>query len=94
MTEGLKFDQGKPLMGALPPNAELAIAEVITFGAAKYGRDNWKHVDDSEQRYMDALLRHVNAYRRGESLDEESGKSHLAHAGCCLMFLLENALES
>lgn len=94
MTKGLKYDEGKPLMGALPPNAELAIAQVLTFGANKYGRDNWRLVDEHATRYMDALLRHVNAYRRGEKLDEESGKSHLAHAGCCLMFLLESELES
>lgn len=94
MTEGKKFDEGKPMMGALPPRAELAIAEVITFGASKYGRDNWQLVPGWRIRYTDALLRHVNAYRRGEEFDEESGKSHLAHAGCCLMFLLEKELES
>ncbi len=61
MTECKKYDQGKPFMGALPPHAELAIAEVLTFGAKKYSRDNWKKVDDLENRYMDALLRHLNA---------------------------------
>ena len=34
-------------------------------------------------------MRHINAYQRGEAADLESGKSHLAHAVCSLMFVLE-----
>ena len=33
---GSKHDTGKPLMGAVPPNALLSVAEVLTFGAQKY----------------------------------------------------------
>lgn len=86
---GSKFDQGKTLMGCIPPTAERIIADVLTFGANKYGRDNWQRVPNFEVRYMDACLRHINAHRRGEELDPESGLPHLAHATCCLMFLLQ-----
>lgn len=86
---GSKHDSGKPLMGAVPPNALLAVARVLTFGAEKYGRDNWRQVESAETRYMDAALRHLNAYQRGEAVDQESGESHLAHAVCSLMFVLE-----
>lgn len=88
-TTGSKHDSGKPLMGAVPPNALLAVAKVLTFGAEKYGRDNWRQVKNAETRYMDAALRHINAYQRGEAADPESGESHLAHAVCSLMFILE-----
>lgn len=88
-TIGSKHDSGKPLMGAVPPNALLAVAGVLTFGAQKYGRDNWHQVENLETRYMDAALRHINAYQRGEQLDPESGENHLAHAVCSLMFILE-----
>lgn len=88
-TTGNKHDSGKPLMGAVPPNALLAVAKVLTFGAEKYGRDNWRQVESAETRYMDAALRHINAYQRGEVADPESGESHLAHAVCSLMFMLE-----
>lgn len=88
-TAGSKHDSGKPLMGAVPPNALLAVARVLTFGAEKYGRDNWRHVENAETRYLDAALRHINAYQRGEAADPESGESHLAHAVCSLMFMLE-----
>jgi hypothetical protein len=86
---GSKHDSGKPLMGAVPPNALLAVAKVLTFGAQKYGRGNWQQVENAETRYMDAALRHINAYQRGEQLDPESGENHLAHAVCSLMFILE-----
>ena len=88
-TIGSKHDSGKPLMGAVPPNALLAVARVLTFGAEKYGRDNWRQVENAETRYLDAALRHINAYQRGEAADPESGESHLAHAVCSLMFMLE-----
>ena len=88
-TTGSKHDSGKPLMGAVPPNALLAVARVLTFGAEKYGRDNWRQVENAEMRYLDAALRHINAYQRGEAVDPESGESHLAHAVCSLMFMLE-----
>ena len=88
-TTGSKHDSGKPLMGAVPPSALLAVARVLTFGAEKYGRDNWRQVENAETRYLDAALRHINAYQRGEAADPESGESHLAHAVCSLMFMLE-----
>lgn len=94
MSTGKKFDGGKPLMGCLPPHAELEIAKVLTFGAEKYGRDNWRTLDSLQTRYTDACMRHLNAYRRGEVVDEESGLHHLAHAMCCLMFKLEDELAS
>ena len=90
---GAKYDAGKPILGAIPPNAELAIGRVLAFGASKYARDNWRLVEDAQTRYMDAALRHLNAVRRGESLDSESGEHHLAHAACCVLFMLELALE-
>lgn len=87
--QGGKADRGKPIMGAIPPHAELAVARVLTFGAEKYARDAWQAVENAEVRYMDAALRHLNAHRRGELADDESCESHLAHAACCILFLLD-----
>lgn len=92
--EGRKLDGGKVIMGAIPPDAELAVARVLTFGAEKYARDNWRKVPDMGVRYMDAALRHLNAHRRGELADHESGESHLAHAACCILFMLQIEEES
>ena len=86
---GTKHDHGKPILGAVPPHAELAVGRVLTFGSNKYTRGNWDKVEDHENRYMDAALRHLNAHRRGELTDSESGESHLAHAACCILFMLD-----
>jgi hypothetical protein len=89
-TGGRKFDGNKLEYGLLPPFALEATVDVLTFGAQKYERDNWKRVPDSKRRYFDALQRHLWAWKKGEIFDPESGKHHLAHAQCCLMFLLEH----
>ena len=89
-TGGRKFDGGKLQYGLVPPLALKATVDVLTFGAEKYEPDNWKHVPDSKRRYFDALQRHVWAWKEGEQLDPESGRHHLAHALCCLMFLYEH----
>ena len=93
-TIGTKHDHGKPILGAVPPHAELAVGRVLTFGAEKYARGNWDRVEDHENRYMDAALRHLNAHRRGELTDSESGESHLAHAACCILFMLDKQERS
>jgi hypothetical protein len=89
-TGGRKFDGGKLQYGLLPPLALKATVDVLTFGAEKYEPDNWKHVPDSKRRYFDALQRHLWAWKEGEQNDLESGRNHLAHALCCLMFLYEH----
>jgi hypothetical protein len=86
---GIKFDTGKPEYGLIPPNALEEIAKVLTYGAQKYSRDNWKQVPDKERRYFDAMQRHIWAHRRGEVNDPETGMNHLAHAACCILYLAE-----
>lgn len=91
-TGGRKFDGNKLEYGLLPPLALKAIVEILTIGAQKYERDNWKHVPDAKRRYFDAAMRHMWDSKSGEKYDEETNKSHLAHAICNLMFLLEKEL--
>jgi len=87
---GTKRDQDKIQLHLLPPLAELMIGEVLTFGAKKYSPNGWKYVENPNDRYMAAAMRHLNSARQGEELDAESGLPHLAHAACCLMFILEH----
>lgn len=88
-TVGRKDDNEKLRYDLVPPHALAQITSVLTFGAKKYADDNWRKVPDPERRYVAAAMRHIEAYRAGETLDKETGVSHLAHAACCLMFLLE-----
>lgn len=72
----------------LPFGALEGVAAVLDHGATKYGAHNWKRGADWS-RYYAALCRHLFAWWGGEDCDPETGASHLAHAGCCLLFLLE-----
>ena len=92
-TGGRKFDGGKLQYGLLPPLALKATVEVLTIGAEKYEPDNWKHVPDSKRRYFDAMQRHLWEWKEGDQNDPETGKNHLAHAMCCLMFLYEHDVK-
>ena len=83
-----KADAGKLRYSLIPPAATKAMAKILTFGAIKYEKDGWKTVPNAEERYMDALYRHLEAYRSGELIDAESGESHLSHAICNIAFLI------
>lgn len=84
---GKKLDGGKPPMSLLDRHALEEIAMVLRFGAAKYERDNWRK-GINYTRLTDAALRHIYAFVDGEDKDPESNLSHIAHAGCCILFLL------
>ena len=86
--EGRKFDQEKLRWDLVPWDSVEQIVDVLTYGAKKYAPDNWKSVPEGRTRYFAALCRHLFAWWRGEKIDPESGKPHLAHAGCCVLFLL------
>lgn len=88
MNKGVKYDQDKPRWGLLPFKELEAVVDVLTSGSKKYSDGNWKIVPNAEERYFDAMLRHISQYRYGEKNDSETGKSHLAHAMCCSLFLL------
>ena len=90
---GSKYDSNKPDWSLLQWRAVDRYARVLTFGAAKYGRDNWKLVPNLRRRYLAACLRHVVAYVSGEKTDAESGEHQLAHAICCLAFILEDIID-
>lgn len=85
---GYKDDCNKPRTDLLPASALLEVSRVLAFGAKKYGAWNWQSVPDGRHRYCAAALRHIFASMDGERMDNESGLPHLAHAACCLLFLL------
>lgn len=88
MTEGVKYDGSKPRWSLIPEGVMEEVLQVLEYGAKKYAPDNWKHVPDATTRYYDAAMRHMDAWWQGESYDGETNRSHLAHAMCCLMFLI------
>jgi hypothetical protein len=89
--EGRKDDQGKNRLDLLPFTALEEVGKVLTHGASKYGDHNWKK-GMKWSRLLGAALRHVFAWASGAGKDSESGLSHLAHAACCILMLLEYEL--
>ena len=89
-----KFDTGKPLAGVLGDfgRALMAVAEVGTFGARKYSRGGWRHVEDGVVRYTDALWRHL-LQENAEAQDPDSGLLHQAHVAWNALARLELMLR-
>lgn len=87
MGEARKDDAGKPRMDLLPWSGLETVAEVMTFGADKYGERNYQGLDHS--RLFAAALRHLSAWWQGEDLDPETELPHIAHAACCVLMLTE-----
>lgn len=77
---GKKYDQGKLRWDLLPLDVVEKLVEIYEFGANKYEENSWRTIKNGYKRCRAALFRHLSAYDKGERLDPESGKSHLAHA--------------
>jgi hypothetical protein len=91
-TGGLKFDEGKPRYDLVPYDAVEEVVNILTMGAKKYSDRNWEE-GISAGRLFGAAMRHLTAWWRKSGPDEESGKSHLAHAACCVLMLLAQELR-
>lgn len=87
-----KNDSDKVPMELLSHGALLEISKVFGHGAKKYGRFNYKS-GLNYSRIIGAAYRHLGAFNSGEDLDPESGLSHIAHLGCCVIMLLDYIQE-
>ena len=91
LQQGRKDDTGKPMWHLVPLPPMEAVVRVLTKGAARYGENNWMFVPGARNRYYDAALRHINDWYMGATADDGpkgDGEPHLAHAICCLLFLM------
>lgn len=82
-----KLDTNKLRWDLLPIEPIEDVVSVLTTGAAKYSENSWKKISNPVERYYAALMRHITTWRKGIKTDSESGKSHLVHAICNLLFL-------
>lgn len=91
----VKKDEGKLRFDLFSPYAIEEMAEVLTQGAEKYSAWNWTEGEGFKYtRVYAAARRHLSAFMLGEDLDPETTRFHLAHAMCCLMFLLHYQLTN
>lgn len=94
-----KDDSGKLdwtlLMQSVPHCLERVVAVqhwAVHVKENPYPADNWKLVE--RKRYVAALFRHLMADMKGDKTDPETGQPHLAHAICCLLFMMHKDLEA
>lgn len=85
---GQKHDSQKPRYSLLPEGTISQVVDVLELGAVKYSPNNWQKVENPRERYYNAIMRHLTAWWEGEEKDPESGKSHLAHVACSVLFLM------
>lgn len=88
----IKFDHDKNPLELLPADALWVTAWVLLVGKVKYAEDNWAK-GMSWRRMYGSLLRHLFEWSIGIDKDRETGLPNLAHALCCLLFLLSYQLR-
>lgn len=84
-----QYGLAKPSLSKVPPLALLAIGQVMTVGADKYGPMNWRKDPVSSSTYYDAAMRHLMAWWDGQNNDPETGLPHLAHVAANMCILLD-----
>lgn len=89
---GVKHDDGKLPHHLLPLDVIEELSGVLQFGASKYSERNWE-LGMKWSRVFSAALRHLFAWWMKRGVDPETGRSHLAHALCCISFLLAYELR-
>jgi hypothetical protein len=92
MEVGRKDDAGKIRASLVLEdfaNALKSVSEVATFGAKKYAAHSWKNVPNAEERYKDAMIRHLLDHLSGDLIDKETRLTHLSHFTWNALALLE-----
>lgn len=70
----------------VPPLALLDVAKVLSYGAVKYGVDNWRGIPVED--HLNHALVHIYAYLSGDTQD-----NHLGHATCRMMMAHEQSIK-
>ena len=86
--EGKKDDTGKLDWALLPLYPIREVIKVLMWGEKNYDRDNWLLVANFRLRYYNAAMRHITTWFDGNKKDSTTKLHHLAHAICCLLFLM------
>lgn len=85
---GRKNDFGKARFSLIPVKAMMALAQLFTMGAEKYGDRNWEKGMKFDRLY-DAGIRHLLKYWAGEEYDPVDGQHHLIAAAWNALVLYE-----
>lgn len=61
---------------SLLPEAIKYVVDVFEIGARKYGDYAWRDKPMTYLQCYDAMMRHLQSWRRGEDIDRENGQHH------------------
>jgi len=91
--EGIKHDSEKLPLHLFPWDTIFPIAEVLAFGAKKYGDRNWEKGMDWDRLHRAAMGHMIDWFQqidkgKGPGMDQETGLNSLHHAACCIVFLI------
>ena len=95
MNEGIKYDSGKAKIGEMLVSFKrslLEVCKVYEFGFNKYGKDNFKNVENGYTRYTNAMIRHL-LKEDSEVYDEETELLHASHCAWNALARLEMLLK-
>jgi hypothetical protein len=76
MSEGLRYNEGKPRYDLIPPDVMEALAAHYAAGAKKYEDRNWEKGMKWTTCFA-SLMRHAWAWLAGEDYDQETGSLHM-----------------
>ena len=76
-----------------PPAALIYMALAMMNGAVKYGPFNWRKKKVIASVYVDAAMRHLQAWQDGENDADDSKVPHLGHALASIAIIVD-ALET
>lgn len=86
--KGKRHNKGKIRYDLVPTFSQEQYAKVLTMGAEKYGPWNWAR-GMNWSSIISSMERHIQAIKKGEDYDNESGLLHSAHVMCNAAFLTE-----
>ncbi len=93
MAEWIKFDKWKSNVELIPWEVLLKVWIILWFWKEKYWKNSWQNLDNFEDRYLWAALRHIYQHQSWEIFDSESWQTHLWHALTNLIFLVYKQIQ-
>jgi hypothetical protein len=83
------FGVKKPPTWQVPTVPQYLTGLALLHGRLKYGLQNWRVDPVSASTYINAAQRHIDSWKEGTEVAEDSGIHHLAHAAACLFIVMD-----
>lgn len=83
----------KPPLTTIPFTVLFEVGTAMLEGACKYRRHNYRVAGVRASIYIDAAMRHLGRWWEGESIDPDSGVSHLVKAIAGLIVLRDAQMQ-